>query len=100
MLGLVGAVLAFLSGEEMEKHVEGVAIVEELVELHESMALLTVVGSCLATLVLGIVSIRAERGVREPLGLRVFVGILVLAAAALVAWTAHIGSTMVWGVAS
>ena len=100
MLGLLGAVVAFLTGEEMEAQAEGVAIVEELVGLHEDMALVTLIASCLATLVLGIVSIRTERGGGESLGIRVIVGILVLAAAALVAWTAHIGSTMVWGVAS
>jgi uncharacterized membrane protein len=101
VMGVAGAVLAYLSGKEMEEQVEGVAIVEELVGLHETMAFLTVIGSSIATLVLGIVSLRAERkGGVDRLGLRLFVGSLVLAAAALVAFTAHIGSTMVWGVAA
>ncbi|QXD15223.1 hypothetical protein GQ464_017765 [Rhodocaloribacter litoris] len=103
-LGMAGALLAYFTGEAMEEAVEGAAIVEELVELHEQMALYTLLftGLTLAGLV-GMAVWAHYRPIARPQGdpilLRVLLGLLALLSAVLVAWTAHIGGTMVWGVA-
>ena len=103
-LGFVGAGAAYLTGEEMEEQSEGVPIVDQLVELHETMALYTLLTSGAAVLFVGGASVwlerrtTIERSPPDPLLLRLLCGLTVLAAAAFVAWTAHIGGTMVWGV--
>lgn len=106
-LGAPGALLAYLSGDAMEAQSEGVPIVDALVGLHEQMGLWTGVAAWAALAVLGAFSVRQERlraaarpgaPPRDPILVRVLVSLLVFAAAALVAWTAHIGGTMVWGV--
>ena len=104
LLGTGGALLAYFTGEPMEEHVEGVPIVVELVELHEQFALYTLILAGTALTGLAAASFWLERRTTlerdppDPLGLRLVLTAAVLAAAALVAWTGHIGGTMVWGV--
>ncbi len=100
-LSVPGALLAYLTGDSMAEQSEGVPIVDELVDLHERMALYTLIASSVAAAALIVVlamSYRRGTAVRDPIGSRVAAGLLVMIAAALVAWTAHIGATMTWGV--
>lgn len=99
-LGTIGAALAYTSGDAMEEQSEGVPIVEDLVGLHEEMGLYTLIVSAAATIVLVVFAIvvRRTNERRDPILARVMVACLVFLAAALVAWTAHIGATMTWGV--
>lgn len=100
-LGTAGAFVAYFTGESMKEQSEGVPIVEQLVGLHEDMALYTLIAACAATAALGAQAWWGWHGDlnRDPLLQRVLIGLLILAAGALVAWTGHIGATMVWGVA-
>lgn len=103
VLNVPAALFAYFTGEAMEERSEGVPIVDELVDLHEDMALYTLIASGLALAALTVVWIySARKGTSnlDPIGGRVAVGLLILAAAALVAWTAHIGATMTWGAAA
>lgn len=137
LLSTPAAAFAYFTGDEMQERAEGVPIVDELVGLHERMALITLLFTATVTLLFGVYHFRigrvgrqvdsAERRVdqienkvepieskvepgreaskppderhMDPIGSRVAVSILVFLAAALVAWTAHIGATMTWGVA-
>jgi len=102
--GMAGALFAYFTGEAMEEQVEGTPIVEELVHLHEDMGLYTllVTGLTLA----GIVALTVWERYRpitrpepDPVLIRFGLGLLAVISAVLIAWTAHIGGVMVWGVA-
>lgn len=103
MLGFAGAMVAYLSGDTMKEQSEGVPIVDELVHLHEDAALM-------ATWAIGVsfVALLGARYVHRMntshpgtrLWVRLVVCFLLLLAAVLVVWTAHIGGTMVWGIIS
>lgn len=103
-LGMGGALFAYFTGEALEEAVEGTPVVDELVSLHEDMALWTLIATGIA--VVGMVGISIwlerrttlERDPPDPLWVRIVFTALVGIAAALVAWTSHIGGTMVWGV--
>lgn len=100
-LSVPGALFAYLTGEKMAERSDGVPIVDELVDLHEQMALYTLIASSVAAAALIIMLVMSHRrgtSERDPIGSRVAVGLLIIIAAALVAWTAHIGATMTWGV--
>lgn len=101
VLGSAGAAFAYFTGDTMREQSEGVPIIDELVDLHEEMGLYTLLATLVATAALAALSVgrRAEEpGARDPILLRVVMACLVFLAAALVAWTAHIGATMTWGV--
>lgn len=106
--GTGGALAAYFTGEPMEEQSEGVPIVDALVELHETMGLLTLVASIVSLAGVAALTLYLRRRrlspnrtelPRDPLVYRVPLALVVWLAAALVAWTAHIGGTMVWGVA-
>jgi uncharacterized membrane protein len=110
-LGTATAWWASETGEDLEHAMEGEPIVEQIVHTHEDAAEWTLWAGGLATVVLGLatgwVRLRRPRGAegepapaptREPLWLRLLVVIPAAAAAILVAWTAHLGGLMVWGV--
>ena len=105
-LGLVGGIAAYKTGEAIEEHTEGTPIVEELGGMHEDMAFYTLLVTGSVVLLLGLLSLwrekrgTLERKLRDPLVARILLALVALAAAALVAWTGHIGGTMVWGVAA
>lgn len=84
----------------MREQSEGVPIVEDLVDLHEQMGLYTLIASLVATAAMTIAEAAAQRSKTDldPILLRTALACLVFVAAALVAWTAHVGATMTWGV--
>ncbi|WP_456429453.1 DUF2231 domain-containing protein [Rhodocaloribacter sp.] len=101
--GMAGALFAYFTGEAMEEQVEGTPIVEELVRLHEDMGLYTLIFTGLT--LAGIVALTIWERYRpiarpqaDPVLIRFGLGLLAVISAALVAWTAHIGGIMVWGV--
>lgn len=101
LIGFVGSLVAYFSGEAMEEQSEGVPIVEELVHHHEDMALAAVwlIGVSLVSMFA--TRFFSNRDTTHPgtrLRIRFLVSILAISAALVVAWTARIGATMVWGV--
>jgi len=123
VLGTVSAWMAEETGHALEHAVEGDPIVEEVVARHEQGAEWTLWASALAAFAFGLVSVarvptlrrrrptpsaEGEEGEeappprprrrREPLWGRLLVLIPAGLAAAAVAWTAHLGGIMVWGV--
>lgn len=107
VLGTAGSALAYLTGDAMEEQSEGVPIVDALIDLHEQMGLFTLVAALISLISLAVFSVRQEQlrrnpfrhdPLRDPLPVRLMLSLLVFLSAALVAWTAHIGGTMVWGV--
>lgn len=119
LLGTLGAWAAGETGHDLENAVEGDPMVELIIERHESGAEWTLWMSALATFAFALVSAArmrlprrapapdtaeaaapapVPRRTREPLWGRLLVVLPAFAAAALVAWTAHLGGLMVWGV--
>ncbi len=106
VLGAAGAFAARQTGQTMQDDVEGEPVVEAVLGTHARMADYTMWSALLAALVYGGLSVAARRrtaegSVRprpEPLAWRLAALAPALAAAALVAWTAHLGGVMVWGV--
>ena len=104
-LGTITAFWAKWTGPALLESMEGTPIVERLVETHESGALWTVVlGSLAFVVALGAtVWLRrqsAAASAKEPLWVRLLVLAIAGLAAVAVAWTAHVGGVMVWGVTS
>lgn len=103
-LGMAGALAAYFTGEAMLEQVEGAPIVEELAGLHEELALYTLIATGVVLAAFGGVSLwlerrtTLERNPPDPLAARIPLAIAAAVAAALVALTAHVGGTMVWGV--
>lgn len=103
-LGFAGSLFAYFTGEAMEEQAEGVPMVDELVGLHEQMALYTVIMAGVTTLAfIGTVLYTLWRRpatdrTPEPFWIRLALALLAIGTTLLVAWTSHIGSTMVWGV--
>ncbi|MEM0961006.1 MAG: DUF2231 domain-containing protein [Bacteroidota bacterium] len=124
ILFVLGALSAWASnetGHDLYQAVEGDPIVEEVVQAHQNGAKWTLIVSTVASGVFALVSLarlrrrrpppdevaaedapagdKAPRGSkREPLWGRLVALVPATLAAALVAWTAHLGGIMVWGV--
>jgi uncharacterized membrane protein len=102
-LGWVVGIVAYQTGEVIEEHTEGTPIVEELVAFHEDAAFYALLVTGAVVLALAALSVWLERRITlernppEPLVARIVLALAALVAAALIAWTAHIGGTMVWG---
>ena len=100
--GTAGGVAAYMTGESLLEQVEGTPVVEALIDAHEAAALFAVLISAGTLLLLSVyVAIRwrfGRGGGSDSLAIRIAVATAVIAAAFFVAWTAHIGGTMVWGV--
>ena len=121
-LGALSAWAAAETGPDLRRAVEGDPVVEEVVQRHQDGAAWTVWTSALAALAFALVSLARVRirlprrrksdetggpaeaaepaaaSKREPLWGRLLVLAPSWAAAAAVAWTAHLGGVMVWGV--
>ncbi|MDX1439748.1 MAG: DUF2231 domain-containing protein [Rubricoccaceae bacterium] len=107
-LGAISARVAQTTGATLEESMEGTPIVDELAAYHGGMAKLTVYSSVLALLFVIALTVwlrkkntrSEESGVRanEPLWGRIVLLVLVAFSAVVVAYTAHIGGVMVWGV--
>ena len=101
VFGSVGAWLAHETGEVLEDAVEGDPQVEALIDIHEGAAGWAWRMSMLGSIAFAAASLwlrrRAPAG-RDPLALRLFLFLPAVAAALLVAYTAHVGGLMVWGV--
>ena len=110
VLGAASAFAARQTGGTMAGEMEGDPVVEAVLGTHARMADYTLWAAGAAALVFGGLSAGARRGrraggtradgaaAREPLAWRLAALVPALAAAALVAWTAHLGGVMVWGV--
>ena len=110
-LGVPAAYWAHQTGEALEDGMEGDPAVERFVEYHEAAAAATLWVSLAAFAAVAggtlwwrqhqkrrVTSTPGGALAKEPLGLRLLVLLLALAAAVLVAYTAHLGGLMVWGV--
>ena len=123
-LGAASAWAAAETGHRLYRAVEGDPVVESIVRTHQAAAEWTVWMSALAAAVFAVLSVlavvrrapappeepeaapprrrwwpkRRGRSRREPLWGRVLGLVPATAAAALVAYTAHLGGLMVWGV--
>jgi uncharacterized membrane protein len=111
LLAAPSAYVAHQTGETLEEAVEGEPSVERFVEYHETAAAWTLRASIGALLVAAGGSLwwqrrRKEKGaadsggilLKEPIALRLALLVPILIAALLVAYTAHLGGLMVWGV--
>ncbi len=102
--GAISALAAYLTGEAAEAAAKDVPIVDEIVHLHEDLAIYTL-GATIITLVALVVtqprllSGRDNGGEVPAAAIRWIVAAVALTAAVLVAWTSHLGGIMVWGVA-
>ncbi|MBT8399348.1 MAG: hypothetical protein KJO98_02630 [Rhodothermia bacterium] len=101
VMGALGAAFAYFTGEAMEEASEGNPIVEEIGEFHETLGLITLIVTLVATIGVGVVAwTGSRRGMQtDPMVVRLIVFALVAAAAVLVLITGHAGGVMVWGVA-
>lgn len=101
--GMAGGIVAYKTGEAIEEQSEGTPIVDELVGLHEDMALYALLATGLTLVVLAIISwwlerrTTLERNPPDPLAVRIVIAIVAVISSLLIALTAHIGGTMVWG---
>jgi len=101
--GAATSVAAYLTGEAAEEAAEDVPIVDELVHLHEDLAIYTLAATVLTLVALVVsqprlLSGNAEDGQIPAVGVRWAVAAVAIAAAILIAWTSHLGGIMVWGV--
>ncbi|WP_412062579.1 DUF2231 domain-containing protein [Rubrivirga sp. IMCC45206] len=116
VFGAAGSWAAAETGHDLRQAVEGDPIVEEVVGRHEQGAEWTVWLSVASALAFGLASVArirrtptptegddeappTPRSRREALWGRVLGFVLAAAAAGAVAWTAHLGGIMVWGIA-
>ena len=112
VLGALSAWAAAETGPALHRAVEGDPVVDQVIGWHQSAAAWTLWTSAIAAFAFALVSAARLRRPRppaegeepvvvprrEPLWGRVLVLVPAVLAAALVAWTAHLGGIMVWGV--
>ena len=103
LAGTAGAWWAEETGEALEPAVEEEPMAVVLLDTHEDMAGWTLRLGLLASVAAAGATLALRRrpdlvAPTEPVWARLLVLVPALAAAALVAWTAHLGGLMVWGV--
>ena len=102
LIGCLAATAAYFTGEAAEDAAKDVPIVDEIVHIHETMAIFTLAAAVITLLTLVLVRPRLLSGKTDepPPGtaVRVVVACLAVAAAILVSLTSHLGGLMVWGV--
>ncbi|HIG73971.1 MAG TPA: hypothetical protein EYQ24_05175 [Bacteroidetes bacterium] len=105
LLGAASAYWASETGETLEDDVRGEPMVEAIMETHEQAAEWTLWSALAAALLFGGAAVWLRRlpaptavGERDPVLIRAVLAVAALVPAALVAYTAHLGGLMVWGV--
>lgn len=102
LAGALAATAAYFTGEAAEEAAQDVPIVDEIVGLHETMAIFTLAATLVTLLALVLTRPKLLSGVADeppPVrGVRIAIGALAVAAAVLVSLTSHLGGLMVWGV--
>lgn len=100
--GSIATIVAYFTGEAAETAAQDVPIVEEIVGVHEDMAIWTMAASLVTLLAIVLLRPRLLSGHDDtpPPGTpaRVAVSVLAVVTAILIAWTSHLGGLMVWGV--
>lgn len=88
------------TGETLEHAVEGEPMAEAVLDAHEDMAGWTLRLALLASVAAAGTTLAARKrpSAPEPWTWRLAVALPAAAAAVVVAWTAHLGGIMVWGV--
>ncbi len=102
LAGAMGSAFAYFTGEAMYEMSEDIPVVDELIELHETLALVTLwiaVLLSLGALVLEYLGRSAPDDAIDPVAMRLTAFVCLLVVALVVAATGHVGATMVWGVA-
>ncbi len=102
VIGAVGALFAYFTGEAVEELSEDIPIVEDLVGLHENVALATLVASVVMAILACILEWKTRSsplGGTEPVWIRIVFMVCFVVIAGLVLFTGHVGGIMVWGVA-
>ncbi|MEM6328571.1 MAG: DUF2231 domain-containing protein [Bacteroidota bacterium] len=104
-LGAASAYWANETGQTLEADVRGEPMVEAIVETHEDAAGWTFWSAVGALLLVGGMSLWLRRlpaptevGKRDPMLMRSAIAMISCVPAILVAYTAHLGGLMVWGV--
>ncbi len=98
VLGSIGAIAAFKTGEAIRWAREGAPIIEELVARHELLAKWTVAFGLVSVAWLAVILWRARANERVGIGGRIGAALACGAAAGIVAWGSHLGGLMTWGV--
>ena len=101
VLGTIGALAAYFTGEGIRDDTEDVPIVDLLVDRHEQWGKYTLILACVISVVsLAIAYFYRKRSNYDgiPVGARIAVSILALLLVLLTAYTAHLGGVMVWGI--
>lgn len=102
LVGALAATTAYFTGEAAEEAAEDVPIVDQIVGLHERMAIFTLAATLITLLALVLTQPRLLSGsTDEPppaKAVRFAIGALAVTAAILVSLTSHLGGLMVWGV--
>lgn len=101
ILGTIGVIATFLSGEAIEDATEDVPIVDLLVGRHEQMGKYTMIVAIIisvATLAVAYVYRKRSNYDGIPTVFRAVLAALAVALVILTALTAHIGGVMVWGI--
>ena len=100
-VGAAGALFATRTGESLHHELRGEPMVDLLIEAHEETGEWALYATAAAAVLLAVLAWRARRGrtgTDTPRAPRIVAAVLLIAAAVLVLYTGHVGSTMVWGV--
>jgi hypothetical protein len=93
-----------MRGDAAEDAGEDVPIVDEIVHLHEDLAIYAMAGAIITLLMLVVVSPQTLFGSEDESAeaaswIRWGIAAVALVSTVLIAWTSHLGGIMVWGVA-
>jgi uncharacterized membrane protein len=98
-LGSAGAAFAYITGDAMLEHSSGSPVVEQLAAIHQKLALATLIASAVAAALLMVSRwFKGSRVVRR-MWYRIGTLMVLMVGLASCRATAHVGGSMVWGVA-
>ena len=102
VIGTLGAIAAFRTGEALEDDSEGVPIVEELIGTHELYGKITMILAIIVSVFLSY--LLYSRSKKQPWAdgkaVRLAILLLAISTAVMTGLTAHLGGIMVWGIPS